>query len=593
MPKNVLAVPVEALLALRGGGYAVELIGGERGADADRGRGRHVCGRLGSGERSWDPQGRPSGDRRVTAVLEAQALEKRYPGGVAALRGVSLAFAAGSCVAIVGPSGSGKSTLLHVLGTLERPTAGSCSSRAVRRRGFPIEPWRPCGRARSASSSSSSSCSTAVSALDYVADGLLYARRAARRAARPRTRGARAGRARAPARRTVRPSSRAASGNASRSGGRSSGGRRSCCRRADREPRLGVGGVVIELLRSLHADGTTVVVITHDRDVAAALPRRVELRDGLVELDTATATSCELHREPPHCPRDVLRVGAVGLGARRLRAALSARGHRDRHRGDGGRARRSRSRARPTSCPALDRLGTNLLTVAPGQSIFGAERGRCRTSAGAMVDRGSARWRRPRRPARWSATVYRSELIPESRDERHRDARGRRDRCPRRSAPRSPTASFLDEATSAYPAVVLGSTAARRLGIGRAGGGRPGRGRRRAVHRPRDSRRRVELAPALDRAAIVGFPAAARYLDDEGDVFDALRARDARAHRGRAAASSPRTANPEHPEEVDVEPPLRRDRGAGGGARAPSRRSSSASALWPCSSAASGSRTSW
>jgi putative ABC transport system ATP-binding protein len=45
------------------------------------------------------------------------------------------------------------------------------------------------------------------------------------------------------------------------------------------------GADVLALLRELHGDGTTVVVITHDRDVAAALPRRVHLRDGRIEED--------------------------------------------------------------------------------------------------------------------------------------------------------------------------------------------------------------------------------------------------------------------------------------------------------------------
>ena len=62
---------------------------------------------------------------RTAPVLELRDVVKRYPGGVDALRGVSLAVGAGELAAIVGPSGSGKSTLLHVVGTLERPTAGS------------------------------------------------------------------------------------------------------------------------------------------------------------------------------------------------------------------------------------------------------------------------------------------------------------------------------------------------------------------------------------------------------------------------------------------------------------------------------------
>jgi putative ABC transport system ATP-binding protein len=49
------------------------------------------------------------------------------------------------------------------------------------------------------------------------------------------------------------------------------------------------GQGIVALLRELHAAGTTVIVITHERELAASLPRRVELRDGLVEHDTAGA----------------------------------------------------------------------------------------------------------------------------------------------------------------------------------------------------------------------------------------------------------------------------------------------------------------
>ena len=54
------------------------------------------------------------------------------------------------------------------------------------------------------------------------------------------------------------------------------------------------GAEVLALLRELHADGTTVVVITHDRDVASMLPRRIEIRDGRIERDSGKAAAPRL-----------------------------------------------------------------------------------------------------------------------------------------------------------------------------------------------------------------------------------------------------------------------------------------------------------
>jgi putative ABC transport system permease protein len=248
-------------------------------------------------------------------------------------------------------------------------------------------------------------------------------------------------------------------------------------------------------------------------------------------------------------PRDVLRVGSVGLAARRLRATLSALGIAI------GIAAMIAVLAISESSKAdllssLDRLGTNLLTVSPGQSIFG-EAAALPHTARKMVARigpvevvsatGSV-----------DAVVYRSELSPEA------ETKGISTYAADPSLPATVGATladgvFLDGASARYPAVVLGSTAARRLGIGRAGGGVQVvvGGTRFTVIGILDP---VELVPSLDSAALVGFEAAARYLDDEGDV-SSLYVRsdpeDVEDVRGVLAA----TASPEHPDEVDVTRP--------------------------------------
>jgi putative ABC transport system permease protein len=247
-------------------------------------------------------------------------------------------------------------------------------------------------------------------------------------------------------------------------------------------------------------------------------------------------------------PRDVLRAGSIGLRTRRLRAALSGLGIAI------GIASMVAVLGISDSSKAdllaqLDRLGTNLLRVSPGQTFFGEETD-LPESAGAMIGRANGVQATAATKTIADATVRRNDLIDPAQ------TGGIAVVAADPAVPSTVGATmargrFLDAATGRYPTVVLGADAAERLGIARTGV-RVWLGERWftviGILDP------VTLDPSLDSAALIGFSAAERLFDADRSAStiyvranpDAIT--DVRELLGR-------TANPDHPEEVEVSRP--------------------------------------
>lgn len=222
-------------------------------------------------------------------ILRLRSIYKEYPGEppTPVLHDVDLWVGPGELAAVVGPSGSGKSTLLNIIGTLDRPTSGTVeiagydtaelgdndlSALRAREIGFVFQQFF---------------LLSGMTAVDNVADGLLYSGQSLtqRRAM------------------AVEALEQVGLGHRlTHDPSKLSGGERQ--RVAIARALIGKPAVVLadeptgnldskssdailELLHDLNRAGATILVITHDRDIAAALPRRITMLDGRIESDTS------------------------------------------------------------------------------------------------------------------------------------------------------------------------------------------------------------------------------------------------------------------------------------------------------------------
>lgn len=226
----------------------------------------------------------------IKPVLQLVDVVKEYPSKppVRALAGVSFEVAGGELVAVVGPSGSGKTTLLHLMGTLDRPSSGQItvaghrvddlsdrelSSLRSRHIGFVFQQYF---------------LLSGYTALDNVADGLLYTGMVL---AERRERALLALQRVGLSHRLGHVANELSGGEQQRAAiARALVGRPAIVLADEPTGNLDTktSNSIVELLEELNGEGSTIVVITHNLDIAGRIPRSIGLRDGLVEYDTGS-----------------------------------------------------------------------------------------------------------------------------------------------------------------------------------------------------------------------------------------------------------------------------------------------------------------